>query len=58
MRFHEFAQSTKPQTPDQARVAALKQAKDRANDALTTERDRQKLEKAQKQIAQIKFPSV
>ena len=57
MRFHEFAQPAKPKTPDQARVAALKQAKDRANDALTAERDRQKLQKAQKQIAEVKLPS-
>lgn len=58
MRFHEFAQPSKPQTPDQARVAALKQAKDRANDALTAERDRQKLQKAQKKVTQIKLSTV
>ena len=60
MRFHEFATvaPTKPKTPEQARVAALKQAKDRANDALTAERDRQKLQKAQEKVAQIKLSSV
>lgn len=58
MRFHEFAQPSKPKTPDQARVAALKQTKDRANDALQKERDRQKVQKAQKAITQVKLASV
>lgn len=58
MRFDEFAQQPKPKTPDQARIDTLKQAKDRANDALKAERARQKLHTAQKQIAQVKLSSV
>ena len=57
MRFHEFAAS-KPQTPEQARIASLKHTKDHANDALKAEKDRQKVQKAQKQIAQVKLSSV
>ena len=58
MRFDEFAQQPKPKTPDQARINTLKQAKDRANDALKAERARQKLQTAQKQLAQVKLSSV
>lgn len=58
MRFHEYAQITKPKTPEQARLDSLKQSKDRANDALQNERDRQKVQKAQKQIAKVKLSSV
>ena len=58
MRFHEFAQTTKPKTPEQARIDSLKQTKDRANDALQKERDRQKVQRAQNQIAQVKLSSV
>lgn len=58
MRFDEFAQQPKPKTPNQARIDTLKQAKDRANDALKAERARQKLLTAQKQLAQVKLPSV
>ncbi len=60
MRFHEYASTalTKPKTPDQARIDALKQSKDRANNALKAEKDRQKIQKAQKQIAQVKLSSV
>lgn len=48
----------RPLTPDQARIDAFKKAKDRANDALKAERKRQKLQKAQKQIAQINLSRV
>ncbi len=58
MRFDEFAQQPKPKTPDQARIDTLRQAKDRAGDALKAERNRQKLQKAQKQIAQVNLSSV
>jgi hypothetical protein len=44
MRFFEF--STKPPTPEQNRINSLKQQKDRAADALKTERGRQKKQKA------------
>ena len=53
MRFNEFAQPPKQKTPEQARIDTLKQAKDRASDALTAERAKQKLQNAQKQILQI-----
>lgn len=60
MRLNEFAtpKPSKPKTPDQARIDTLKLAKDRANDALKAERARQKLQTAQKQIAQVKLSSV
>lgn len=60
MRFDEFATTaaTKPKTPDQARIESLKQAKNRASDALKTERNRQKLQKVQTQLAQVRQPSV
>lgn len=44
MRFFEF-KTLKPLTPQQARIRALKLAKDNATKALRSERDRQKLEK-------------
>ena len=58
MRFNEFAKQPKPKTPDQARLDTLKQAKDRASDALKTERARQKLQTAQKGITQVKLSRV
>jgi hypothetical protein len=44
MRIHEITaiKPNKPLTPSAARINALKQTKDRAADALTAERDRQK----------------
>lgn len=57
MRFYEFStkppKPIKPQTPDQARISALKQQKDRASHALKTERERQKIARAQAQLADI-----
>ena len=41
---------SKPPTPEQQRIASLKTAKDRARDALTAERDRQKRSKALKSL--------
>jgi len=41
----------KPLTPEQARIKALQTQKDNANKALKAERDRQKITKAQKQLA-------
>ena len=60
MRFYEIATTgpAKPKTPEQARIDSLKQAKDRANDALKAERARQKLQTAQKQLSQVKLSSV
>ncbi len=43
--------SVKPLTPQQARIAALKTQKDNISKQLKTERDRQKISKAQQQLA-------
>ena len=40
-----------PQTPEQARVASLKNQKDAARKALKMERNRQKIKRAQQQIS-------
>lgn len=52
MRLHEIKtiKPIQPLTPAQARVNALKQSKDRAADALTAERDRQKQAKATERV--------
>ncbi len=48
MRIHEITtiKPNKPLTPSAARINALKQTKDRAADALTAERFKQKQAKA------------
>jgi hypothetical protein len=57
MRFCEFStkplKTIKPQTPDQARISSLQQQKDRAAQALKTERERQKIARAQAKLADI-----
>jgi hypothetical protein len=52
MRFYEFKtiKPIQPLTPSEARINALKQTKDRAADALTAERDRQKQAKATERV--------
>ena len=50
MRIHEI-KAIQPLTPENARINALKQAKDRAADALATERNRQKQARAQDKFA-------
>ena len=52
MRIHEITtiKPIQPLTPSAARINALKQTKDRAADALTAERDRQKQAKAQERV--------
>jgi len=64
MRFFEFT-SPKPPTPEQSRINALKQQKEKASTALTAERTRQKqakardrVVKAQQALAKIRNPSV
>lgn len=42
---------SQPQTPEQQRIDSLKATKDRANDALKAERDRQKRSKALKMLS-------
>jgi hypothetical protein len=57
MRFYEFStkplKPIKPQTPDQARISSLKQQKERTTQALKTERERQKITRAQAKLAGI-----
>lgn len=56
MRISEIT-AIKPMTPEKARIDALAKQKERASDALKAERDRQKLQKAQKAIAQVRLPT-
>ena len=60
MRADEIAviKPKPPQTPEQARVAGLKQGVDKARDALKTEQERQKRTKAQQQIFAISAPKL
>ena len=52
MRFYEFKtiKLIQPLTPAKARINALKQSKDRAADALKTERTKQKQAKATERL--------
>ena len=50
MKTNEIT-SPKPLTPQQSRIAALKTQKDNISKQLKTERDRQKISKAQQQLA-------
>ncbi len=52
MRIHEITaiKPIQPLTPSAARINALKQTKDRAADALTAERNRQKQAKATERV--------
>lgn len=56
MRFNEFGTPSK--TPEQLRVDALKAAKDKAAKALADERQRQKVVKAQKNLASVMSPKM
>jgi len=53
MRINEITaiKPVQPLTPSKARINALKQAKDRAADALTAERNRQKQTKAAERVS-------
>ncbi len=51
MRFYEF-KTIKTLTPQQARINALKQQKERASTQLKAEKDRQKKQKAVSAIQQ------
>ncbi len=48
MRINEVI---KPKTPDEQRIAALKDNRDRAAQALNAERNRQRMTRAQRQLA-------
>ncbi len=52
MRFFEF-KTIKPLTPPQARIRALKIAKDNAAKALKAERVRQNIDKAKSQLHKL-----
>lgn len=52
MRFDEFA--TQAKTPDQLRLDSLKATKDRAAQAIASERQRQQVAKASKKLAAVK----
>lgn len=52
MRIKEIV-STKPLTPEQSRIKALKYQAQRAKDALKAERARQKIRVGQKALASI-----
>ncbi|PVE05184.1 hypothetical protein B472_15965 [Limnohabitans sp. Rim28] len=54
MQIHEVVD--KPKSPEQQRIASLAATKDRAADALAAERQRQKLSKAQRTLAQARHP--
>ena len=49
---------SKPPTPEQQRLNALKSSKNRANDALKAERDRQRRQKALKDLQSLTSSSV
>ena len=58
MRFLEFTSKViKPLTPDQARIDNLKKQKDLAAARLKSERDRQKITRAQQAIADLTKPN-
>lgn len=48
---HSITEITAPKTPEQVRLDTLKAAKDRANDALKVERDRQARKRATQTLA-------
>ncbi len=52
MQIHEVV--TTPKTPEQQRIASLQANKDKAANALAAERQRQKLSKAQRSLAQAR----
>jgi hypothetical protein len=56
MRLHEIIKPTKPKTPEQMRVAALKTAADQASVAVSAERQRQRLGKAKRDMAKLTQP--
>ena len=52
-----LAEITASKTPEQLRLDNLKAAKDRANDALKSERDRQSKQRAMKTLSSLNKPS-
>ena len=54
----EIQEITQPKTPEQVRLDNLKAAKQRANDALKIERDRQAKQQAFKTLSNINKPKI
>ena len=54
----EITEIIQPKTPEQVRIDNLKAAKDRANDALKIERDRQTKQRALKTLSNINKPKI
>ncbi|QKM65590.1 hypothetical protein DCO17_10285 [Polynucleobacter tropicus] len=57
MKIKEVA-ATQPLTPEKARIKALQTQKDNLNRQLKAERDRQKISKAQKNLALAMHPTL
>ena len=53
MTINEIIKTAKPKTPEQMRVAALKKAADQASAAVSVERQRQRLNKANRKMASL-----
>ena len=55
MRIFELE---KPKTPEQLKLVQLRATSKRASDALKTERDRQKAQRAQKTLQKLRSPGL
>ena len=53
MKISEIIKPTKPKSPEQMRVAALKTAADQASAAVSAERQRQRLKRAKQNMAKL-----
>lgn len=53
-KLEEVVKANKPLTPQQARIKSLQTQKDNVSKQLRAERDRQKIQRAQQQIAKVK----
>ena len=53
MKINEIIKPTKPKSPEQMRVAALKTAADQASAAVSAERQRQRLTRAKQSMAKL-----
>ena len=54
MKINEIIKPTKPKSPEQMRVSALKTAADQASAAVSAERQRQRLSKAKRDMVKLK----
>lgn len=53
MKINEIIKPTKPKSPEQMRVAALKTAADQASAAVSAERQRQRLTRAKQNMTKL-----